>query len=191
MGKVQKLHKILQSPFTLHDALLNKIQLESENAEAGKPARIIFKVNSLIDNKIIKALYQASIAGVKVDLIVRGICGLRPGVAGISENIQVRSILGRFLEHTRVYYFENAGKPLVLSASADLMPRNLYRRVEVAFPFEDKSIRERVIKDMQNYLADNTNAWILNQDGSYERRTPGQEQPYTVQTDLLNELADS
>ncbi len=191
MGKVPKLHKILQSPFTLADSLLEKIKRETKNTESGKPARIIIKVNSLIDQKSIQALYEASIAGVQVDLIIRGICGLRPGVPGVSENIHVRSIIGRFLEHPRVYYFENGGKPEVFAASADLMPRNLYSRVEIAFPLESKSIRQRVITDLNNYLKDNTQAWIMKSDGSYEQPAPGDKEPYSVQRDLLLNLAET
>ena len=191
MGKVPKLHKILQSPFTLADSLLEKIKRETKNAESGQPARIIIKVNSLIDQKSIQALYEASIAGVQIDLIIRGICGLRPDVPGVSENIQVRSIIGRFLEHPRVYYFENGGKPEVFAASADLMPRNLYSRVEIAFPLEAKSIRQRVITDLNNYLKDNTQAWIMKSDGSYEQSTPGDKEPYSVQRDLLLNLAET
>jgi polyphosphate kinase len=190
MGKVPKLNKLLQSPFTLADSLLDKIRRETKNAEAGKDARIIIKVNSLIDQTFIQALYEASIAGVRVDLIIRGICGLRPGVAGVSENIHVRSIVGRFLEHTRVYYFENNGKPEVYAASADLMPRNLYKRVEIAFPLETKGIRERVITDLKNYLKDNTQAWIMQSDGSYQRSTPADQQPYSAQQDLLKNIAE-
>lgn len=191
MGKVPRLEMLLQSPFTLQETLINKIQQETENAEAGKPARIIFKVNSLIDNSIIKALYQASMAGVKIDLIIRGMCALRPRVRGISDNIQVRSVLGRFLEHTRVYYFENRGKHEVYGASADLMPRNLYRRVEVAYPFSDKSIRERVIEDLENYLKDNTNTWLLQEDGRYLRLKPDEEEAaFSVQQDLMLKFAE-
>ena len=191
MGKVPKLNKILQSPFTLHESLLNKIKNEIKNAEAGKAAKIIFKVNSLIDPQTIQALYEASMAGVRIELIIRGICGLRPGVVGVSENIHVRSILGRFLEHTRVYYFENAGKPEVYAGSADLMQRNLFRRVEVVYPIESKPLRERVIKDLQHYLKDNTNSWILRSDGEFERLNPGNVRPFSVQQYLLSELADA
>lgn len=195
MGKVPKLHKLLQSPFTLADSLLGKIKRETKNAEAGKPARIIFKVNSLSDQKSIEALYEAAMAGVQIDLIVRGVCGLRPGVPSVSENIKVRSVIGRFLEHTRVYYFENGGKPEVFAASADLMPRNLYSRVEIAFPLETKPIRERLISDLNNYLKDNTHAWILKSDGSYERMTPErnseQKTPYSVQQALLQNFSDA
>ena len=130
-------------------------------------------------------------AGVRIELIIRGICGLRPGVVGVSENIHVRSILGRFLEHTRVYYFENAGKPEVYAGSADLMQRNLFRRVEVVYPIESKPLRERVIKDLQHYLKDNTNSWILRSDGEFERLNPGNVRPFSVQQYLLSELADA
>jgi len=190
MGKVPKLHKILQSPFTLHDSIVNKINNEKENAIEGKSARIIFKVNSLIDAKIIQALYEASMAGVEIDLIIRGLCGLRPGVNGISTNIHVRSILGRFLEHTRVFYFENTGKPEVYAGSADLMPRNLYRRVETVYPIEAKGLKERIISDLKGYLKDNTYAWILREDGTYDRLTPGKSKPYSMQHKLLNDLTE-
>ena len=190
MGKVPKLHKILQSPFTLHDGLLSKIRREMKHAQNGKEGRIIFKVNSLIEPQVIQALYEASMAGVKIDLIVRGICGLRPGVTGISENIHVRSILGRFLEHTRVFYFGNNGKPEVFAGSADLMPRNLFRRVEVVFPVEQKVLRERIIEDMHNYIKDNTYAWTMKPDGEYERVTSTNARPYSVQAALLKALSE-
>ena len=156
----------------------------------GKSARIIFKVNSLIDQKIIQALYEASMAGVVIDLIIRGVCGLRPGVNGISTNIHVRSILGRFLEHTRVYYFENDGKPEVYAGSADLMPRNLYRRVEVAYPLDTKSLKARIISDLNGYLDDNIHAWVLREDGSYDRLTPGKDKPFSMQHKLLSNFSE-
>lgn len=166
-GKTPELTKLLQSPFTLHDTLWEKIHRERENALAGKPSRIIAKMNSLVEPKTIRVLYQAAMAGVKVELIVRGICCLRPGIEGVSDNIRVISIVGRFLEHTRVFYFENDGKPEVYGASADWMDRNLFRRVETAFPFEDKGIKARVIDELNTYLADNTQAWELHSDGEY------------------------
>ena len=169
LGKVAKMHRMLYAPFTLHKALLTKINREITNAEAGKPARIIVKVNSLVEPEIIQAFYRASIAGVKVDLIVRGICCLRPGVKDLSENITVRSIIGRFLEHTRVFYFENNAVPEVWAGSADLMKRNLLRRVEVCFPIDAKRLRQRVINDLEIYLSDNTQAWLLAEDGRYHR----------------------
>ncbi|MGD8785115.1 MAG: polyphosphate kinase 1 [Thioalkalispiraceae bacterium] len=190
MGKVPKHNKLLQSPFTLADTLLEKINRETKNAEAGKPARVIIKVNSLVDQHFIRALYEASIAGVRVDLIIRGICSLRPGVPGVSENIYVRSIVGRFLEHTRIYYFENNGDPEVFASSADLMPRNLYKRVEVAFPLETKLIRDRVITDLLNYLKDNVQAWVMRSDGRYERMQPGEQEAYSAQLDLLKSMAE-
>ena len=135
---------------------------------------------------------KASNAGVKIDLIVRSLCGLRPGIAGVSENIQVRSIVGRFLEHTRVFYFENAGgKPEVFCGSADWMGRNLFQRVEVCFPLERNELRKRVIDDLNCYLKDNCQAWILRSDGGYERLEPAAgEVPYKAQSDLLARLAD-
>jgi polyphosphate kinase len=169
LGKVAKMHRMLYAPFTLHKSLLAKIHREIDNAEAGKPARIIAKVNSLVEPEIIQSFYRASLAGVKVDLIVRGICCLKPGVKGLSENIEVRSIIGRFLEHTRVFYFENNKNPEVWAGSADLMKRNLLRRVEVCFPIETKRLRQRVIEDLEIYLSDNTQAWILAEDGRYHR----------------------
>lgn len=167
-GQKPELKKLLQSPFTLHERIWEKIAREAEHARQGKPASIIAKMNSLIEPKTIRALYEASIAGVQIKLIVRGICGVRPGIEGVSENIQVVSIIGRFLEHTRVFYFENDGEPEVYGASADWMDRNLFRRVETAFPIDNKKIRERVIEELKLYLADNTQSWELNADGSYQ-----------------------
>lgn len=188
MGKVPKLNKIFQSPFTVHEGLLNKIKNEIKNQQDKKPAKIIFKLNALIEPQMIQALYEASMAGVQIELIVRGICGLRPGLPGISENIRLRSVLGRFLEHTRVFYFENGGKPEVYAGSADLMQRNLFRRVEVVFPIETKQLRERIIRDLQSYLQDNTNSWFLNAEGEYVRGKPGKDTPFSAQQYLLAEL---
>jgi polyphosphate kinase len=191
LGKFTKLKKLLQSPFTLFDVLLKKIEIEAENARKGKPARIIAKANGLVEANIIKALYEASQAGVKIDLIVRGMCCLRPGVPGVSDNIQVRSIIGRFLEHTRIYYFENGGQPEVYCSSADLMDRNLHRRVETSFPIEDERIRKRIIKDLENYLKDNSQSWLLQPDGTYTRLSPtGRQKPFIVQQALLDDLAE-
>lgn len=170
--RVATMQKILQSPFTLHDALLERTRREMELARQGKPARIIAKMNALIEPQIIQMLYQASMTGVKVDLIVRGICALRPGVRGISENITVRSVVGRFLEHSRVYYFQNEGNPELFCASADWMERNFFRRIEVAFPLGRKH-REQILEDLEIYLADNTQAWELRADGTYERLNHG------------------
>jgi polyphosphate kinase len=149
--------------------MLKLIEREIEHAKKDLPARIIAKVNSLAEPQIIEALYRASQAGVKIDLIVRGICCLRPGVKGLSENITVRSIVDRFLEHSRIYYFENACQPQVFVGSADWLPRNLFRRIEVVFPVEDGILRERIINEILNRtLADNVKARILSSDGSYQ-----------------------
>ncbi len=191
LGKVSKLNKLLHAPFTLQKTILEKIEREASNAAAGKPARIIAKMNSLTDEEVIKALYRASMAGVAIDLIIRGVCRLRPGISGVSENIRVRSIIGRFLEHTRVHYFENDGNPEVFASSADWMERNLYQRVEVCFPIETKALRERVIKDLKGYLKDNQQAWLLMSDASYVKATPAEgEPPFSIQQSLLEKKAD-
>jgi len=190
LGKVSRLNKILQSPFTLHKSLLEKIDREIENASQKQPARIIVKINALTEPQLIHSLYRASIAGVKIDLIVRGICCLRPGIKGVSDNIQVRSIIGRFLEHTRVYYFENGGDPEIYASSADFMERNLFQRVEVCFPIGLKALRDRVINDLNYYLDDNKQAWTLSLDGTYCRAEPAENaEPMTAQTTLLDTLA--
>src|SRR5207248_7055321 len=138
----QGMKKLLVAPFELHDRILQLIERETANARRGLPARIIAKINSLADRQTIEALYAASEAGVKIDLIVRGICCLRPGLKGLSRNITVRSIVDRFLEHSRIYYFENACQAEVFIGSADWLPRNFYRRIEIAFPIEDGILRE-------------------------------------------------
>lgn len=186
LGRATKLKKLLQSPFTLHKAILDHIEQEIKNVSVGKEARVIAKMNALVEPEIIRALYRASIAGVKVDLIIRGICCLRPGIKGISENIQVRSIIGRFLEHTRVFYFHNDGDPNLYCASADWMPRNLFHRVEACFPIEEKRPRDQIIKfGLLNYLSDNSQAWILQSDGSYKRARAGNAKSRASQTILL------
>ncbi|TXH03334.1 MAG: polyphosphate kinase 1 [Nevskiaceae bacterium] len=169
LGKVSKLKHLLQSPFTLAKSVHAKIERETDNARKGKPARIIAKMNALVDPDTIRALYQASQAGVEIDLVVRGMCSLRPGVKGLSENIRVRSVIGRFLEHQRVLYFHNGGEPELYLSSADWMERNLYRRVEIAFPVLDKKLRERIIEQLQAYLGDSAQSWFLRADGVYER----------------------
>ncbi|MEJ2060573.1 MAG: polyphosphate kinase 1, partial [Gammaproteobacteria bacterium] len=192
LGKVTKLRRLLQSPFTLHKAMLDKIDRETAHARAGKPARIMARMNSLLEPQIIRALYRASQAGVKIDLIVRGICCLRPGIASVSDNIQVRSVMGRFLEHSRVFYFENAGEPEVYLSSADWMQRNFFRRVEVAFPVPDPELRARVIEEgLEYYLSDNTQAWVLQRDGSYRRAKPGNAKPRSAQQMLLERYQGS
>jgi polyphosphate kinase len=168
----QRMQKLMVAPFDLHARLLQHIQRETANAEKGLPARIIARMNSLVEQELIEALYRASEAGVKIDLIVRGICCLRPGVKGVSDHITVRSIVDRFLEHSRVYYFENACQPEVFLGSADWMPRNLFRRIEVVFPIEDGNLRERIIREILAVsLADNVKSRFLQPDGSY-RKTP-------------------
>ena len=186
--RIQPLKKLLQSPFTLHAELLHKIQREVEHQQRGEPARIIAKMNALIDPQIIQALYQASMAGVKIDLIVRGICALRPGLPGISDNIHVRSIVGRFLEHSRVYYFHNAGDTELYLASADWMERNFFRRIEVAFPVQSSRYKARIVGDLETYLSDNTQAWILQSDGGYTKAAAGSEPQLTAQQEFLTRI---
>ncbi len=189
LGKASKLKKLLQAPFTLHKAILELINQETANANAGQPARIIAKMNALTEQSIIEALYQASRAGVKIDLIVRGVCSLRPGLPNISENIRVRSIIGRFLEHTRIFYFYNSGDEKVYCSSADWMDRNFFKRVEVAFPIGERRLKERVIHDgLLLYLNDNSQAWLLQGDGSYQRVKSGHQKPRCAQTLLLQKL---
>jgi polyphosphate kinase len=173
LTRIPRLRKLLHAPFSLHQALLAKIEREAEHARAGRPARIIAKLNALTEPTVIQALYKASRAGVDIDLIVRGVCCLRPGVRGVSERINVRSIVGRFLEHSRVYYFENAGQREIYCGSADWMDRNLFRRIEVAFPVSAPDLQSRVTEDLQLYLADDCQAWDLKSDGRYYRAKPG------------------
>ncbi len=191
LGRVKKLKKLLQAPFTLHKELLKKIEHEAALARSGKPARIIAKMNALIEPQIIRALYTASQAGVKIDLIVRGICCLRPGVPGVSDNIQVRSIIDRFLEHTRIFYFHNNGEYELFLSSADWMDRNFFQRVETCFPIEDRGLRERIVNEgLELYLADNTHAWILQRDGEYRRLKPTSSQKSrSAQLTLLEQRA--
>ncbi|HTA24700.1 MAG TPA: polyphosphate kinase 1 [Terriglobales bacterium] len=161
---------LLVAPLNLAEHCLALIAREAEHARQGRPARIIAKMNALLDKNIITALYQASQAGVKIDLVVRGTCALRPGVRGVSDHIRVRSIVGRFLEHSRIYYFANGGQEEIYVGSADWMPRNLYERVEVIFPVKDELLRERIHQEiLEAYLADNVKARILQRDGSYVR----------------------
>jgi polyphosphate kinase len=192
LGQPATLHKLMMSPFTLMDRTLAMIDREAEHARQGRPARIVAKINALTEVRMIEALYRASQAGVTIDLIVRGICCLRPGVPGVSENIRVRSIVGRFLEHHRVYYFLNGGQEQVFCGSADWMSRNLLRRVETGFPIEDPALRTRVVHEgLITYLADNAQAWELQSDGTYVRCLPGGEEPRPAQEVLLRSLSAS
>ncbi len=168
MGKNDRLQKILHAPFTLRRQIIKMIDHEARLQKEGTPGRIILKCNGLTEPKVIQALLRASQAGVKIDLIIRGMCCLRPGIAGVSENIRVHSIIGRFLEHTRVYYFANADSKVYL-ASADLMERNLNRRVETCFPVEDPSLSARVLQELEYHIEDGQNRWELDADGTYHR----------------------
>ncbi len=188
-GRAGKLKKLLQSPFTMHKTVLELINREAEHARAGKTARIIVKMNALSEVQTINALYEASQAGVKIDLVIRGVCALRPGIEGISDNIRVRSIIGRFLEHARVFYFLNDGNAEIYLSSADWMGRNFFNRVETAFLIEDKRLHQRILKEcLNNYLSDNTRAWLLRSDGSYARSKPGSARPRDAQQRLLEAL---
>jgi len=190
MGRVSRLRLMLQAPFSLHAGLIERIRLEEANARAGGKGRIIAKMNGLEEPEIIRALYRASQAGVKIDLIVRGICCLRPGVKGVSENIRVRSVLGRFLEHTRVFWFYNGGEPEVLGSSADWMIRNLLRRVESCFPIlEPKLARQVARQGLRLYLRDNQGAWRLRADGEYVRVRAASGKRFSAQEALLEEMA--
>jgi polyphosphate kinase len=189
LGSVISLKRLLHSPFTLYRSVVAKIEREMANAQAGKSARIVAKLNALNESHVIEALYRASQAGVEIDLIVRGACTLRPGLPGISERIRVRSIVGRFLEHSRVYWFANDGKPEIYCASADWMERNLMRRIEVAFPILDAALAKRVFDEtLANGLADNTQAWLLGSDGRYTRATPGDQPAHSAQQTLLAKI---
>lgn len=190
MGKALSIKKLYHAPFTLHKGLLNLINKETDNAKKGKPARIIVKMNSLTEPKIIMALYQASQAGVQVDCIVRGMCRLVPGIEGVSENIRVRSIIGRFLEHTRVYYFLAGGNHKIYGSSADWMERNLLHRVEICFPIDNEEWKARMLEELELYLTDNCHSWLLQQDGSYIKSEPAEgEERIHAQQILLTRLA--
>ncbi|UHQ18352.1 polyphosphate kinase 1 [Lysobacter sp. KIS68-7] len=185
-----KLKRLLQSPFTLHAGVLQRIDRETKHARAGKPAHIIAKMNALNEPQVIRALYVASQAGVRIDLIVRGACTLRPGVPGVSDNIRVRSIVGRFLEHHRVYWFANDGAPELFCSSADWLERNLLRRIETGFPILTPDLAARVYDEaLANYLADNVNAWELQADGTYRKLAPDDHHmPHSAQACLLAKL---
>ncbi len=182
--------RMLAAPFSLYPALMEKIQRETDNARAGKEARIVAKINSLNEPELIDALYAASQAGVRIDLIVRGICSLRPGVKGVSDNIHVRSIVGRFLEHSRVYYFYNDGEEEFYCSSADWMERNLLRRNESCFEIRQKAMKDKLRRHLELFLADNCQAWVLGEDGSYTRLRPARgEERISAQETFLENLA--
>ncbi|KZZ57448.1 polyphosphate kinase 1, partial [Oleiphilus sp. HI0123] len=192
MGKALKIKKLFHAPFTLHDSLVSMIEREANNAKAGKASGITIKVNAVSEPKIIRALYRASQAGVPIKLIVRGICCLRPGLEGISETIEVRSVIGRFLEHTRVYWFHNDGNDQIYGASADWMTRNLLKRVETCFPMEDKKLVERVKAEIGFYLSDNCQSWIMDTEGKYHLNQPAEaESRVCAQQYLLEHLAST
>lgn len=196
MGRMAKSQKLFHAPFTLHAQLLNLIDQEIQHVQAGLAAHIIIKVNALTEPKLIAALYKASQAGVKVDLLIRSICCLRPKVAGLSDNITVRSIVGRFLEHTRVYYFQNNDDAKLYCSSADWMGRNLFSRVETCFPIEAPKLRKQIIEDgLLNYLKDNVRAWELAANGQWaalqatEHETPFIAQQYLMEQRVIKTIA--
>ena len=193
LGKARTLTHLWQAPFTLHSNIMARIRAETEAARAGGKARIIAKMNSLQEPQIIHALYEASQAGVKIDLIVRGFCLLRPGVKGLSENIRVRSIIGRVLEHHRIFYFYAQGREDVYLSSADWMERNVFKRIELAFPILDRKIKKRVIHEgLRVYLSDNQQTWEMNGEGGYTRRKPSSRQvkPRSAQMGLMHLLGE-
>ena len=189
LGKAKKLNHLWQSPFTLHSKVLESIRNETKIAKEGKRGHIIAKMNALLEPEIIMALYEASQAGVKVDLIVRGVCALRPGVKGLSENITVRSIIGRFLEHSRIFYFRNEMKHDVYLASADWMDRNFFRRIEACFPVLDEKLKKRVLDEgLKIYLKDNVQAWEMDCNGFWHRKTSARGAQVSAQAELMGSL---
>jgi polyphosphate kinase len=186
LGLAKPLKYLWQAPFTLHANMLAAIREEAGAARAGQRARIVAKMNSLLEPGIIDALYDASRAGVAIDLIVRGVCALRPGIEGLSEKIRVRSIVGRFLEHHRVFYFYAGGEEKVLLSSADWMERNFFRRIEVAFPVLDGKLKRRVINEgLRLCLADNRQAWEMDAGGGYAPRRGARGKPHCAQEELI------
>src|SRR5207249_3184641 len=190
LAKANRLKRLWLAPFTMHRHLLDAIRRETRHAKEGRPARIVAKMNALLEEAVVRALYTASQAGVKIDLVVRGACALRPGVKGVSENIRVRSIVGRFLEHHRVWLFHNDGADDVYLASADWMGRNLFRRIEVAFPILDPGLKARVIDEgLKPYVADTQDAWELSAEATYAKpKSKGRGS--SAQLELLERMAD-
>jgi polyphosphate kinase len=192
LGKARALNHLWQSPFSLHSEVLRAIQNETKLAKAGKRAHIIAKMNALLEPETINTLYEASQAGVKIDLIVRGVCALRPGVKGLSENIKVRSVIGRFLEHSRIFYFRNDLKHNVYLASADWMDRNFFRRIEVCFPVLEKKLKKRVIDEgLKIYLQDNCQAWEMDSAGHYRLKHTRSAEKKCAQCDLLEQFTQT
>jgi polyphosphate kinase len=190
LGRAGKLRHLWVSPFTMHRRIVAAIRNEVQLANAGKKAHLIAKMNSLLEPAIIEELYAASIAGVRIELIVRGVCGLKPGIKGLSENIRVCSIIGRFLEHHRIFYFANDGAEDVYLSSADWMERNFFRRIELCFPLLDPALKRRVIREgLLPCLADNGQSWEMKSDGSYERVAPRRGRRRSAQEELLFTLA--
>jgi polyphosphate kinase len=176
-SKKEDYRKFLVAPFTLRQRFAALIEREIKWAKQGLPAKLIFKMNALIDPEFIHQLYRAAQAGVQIELLNRSMCGLRPGIPHLSENIKVTSSVGRFLEHSRIYYFHNNGMPVIYLGSADLMPRNLDHRIETLFPIEDPALKQELIRVLEIVQADNVNTWLLQADGSYERVMPGKNEP--------------
>jgi polyphosphate kinase len=179
--------KLLVAPVGLRERLLALIARETEHAQAGRPGRIIVKMNAITDTKLIVALYQASQAGVKIDLIIRGMCCLRPGVEQVSDNIRVLSVIGRFLEHSRIFYFHNHERPEVFIGSADWRGRNLDRRVEVVTPIDDPKIKAKLRYILDVMLLDNRQAWELQPDGTYRQLQPAEGEPERVSQNMFME----
>jgi len=191
LGRAARMHELVQSPFDLHDFLLARIQREIDHAEAGRPAGIDAKLNSLTEPGIIQALYRASRAGVAIRLVIRGTCCLRPGLRGLSDNIKVRSVLGRFLEHSRVYRFVNGGEPEIWGSSADWMERNLFQRVEAAFPLHEDRLAGRMAEEaIELAFSDNRQAWLLQPDGSYLHAWPDNQASRCIAQEVLMRRAD-
>ncbi|QRM19441.1 polyphosphate kinase 1 [Dechloromonas sp. TW-R-39-2] len=191
LGKARTLKHLWQAPFTLQPNVVAGIRAEAETARAGGKARIVAKMNSLLEAEVIHELYEASKAGVEIELIIRGVCALRPGVPGLSENIRVRSIIGRFLEHHRVFYFYAGGQETVYLSSADWMERNFFKRIELAFPILDPKLKKRVITEgLKFYLADNQQGWDMNSQGNYQRRRSPRAKPHNAQGELMVTLGD-
>ena len=190
LGRAGKMRHLWQSPFTLHKRIVAAIRDEAKHAAEGKAARIVAKMNALLEPQIIEALYAASQAGVKIDLVVRGVCALRPGIEGLSDNIRVRSVIGRFLEHSRAFHFSNDGAEDVYLASADWMDRNFFRRIELCFPVLDARLKQRVLHEgLIPYLEDDCQAWDMQADGTYLRAVPQGSRRHCAQERILALLA--